>query len=248
MPIHDWTRVRANRFHDFHQSWTIEIRNALNRGILPAGYFAMTEQKTGGREPDVVALELSPDPTAFRGLIGGLAVREAPPQIHYTTQSDRSTYARRANRISVRHPDGKVVAIVEVVSPGNKSSVVALAEFVGKAVDFIDDGISLLLVDLFPPSKRDPQGVHKAIWDYFHEEPYTLPKDRPLTLASYMAGSSIVAYVEPVAVGLALPQMPRFIAQDRYVNCPLEATYRIAWNDFPAPLKLPLEPIDDTSR
>jgi hypothetical protein len=24
-------------FHDFHQGWTIEIRNKLNRGILPEG-------------------------------------------------------------------------------------------------------------------------------------------------------------------------------------------------------------------
>ena len=23
MPIHDWTRVRSNQFHDFHQSWTV---------------------------------------------------------------------------------------------------------------------------------------------------------------------------------------------------------------------------------
>src|SRR5215468_8474616 len=46
MPIHDWTRVRSNRFHDFHQSWTIAIRNALNAGRLPPGYFAMVEQKT----------------------------------------------------------------------------------------------------------------------------------------------------------------------------------------------------------
>jgi hypothetical protein len=43
MPIHDWTRVRANRFHDFHQSWTIAIRNALNGGLLPDGYLAMAE-------------------------------------------------------------------------------------------------------------------------------------------------------------------------------------------------------------
>ena len=45
MPIHDWTRVRSNRFHDFHQSWTVAICNALNAGRLPCGYFAMIEQK-----------------------------------------------------------------------------------------------------------------------------------------------------------------------------------------------------------
>ena len=35
MPIHDWTRVDAGLFHDFHQSWTVALRNALNEGILP---------------------------------------------------------------------------------------------------------------------------------------------------------------------------------------------------------------------
>src|SRR5258707_512692 len=39
MPLHDWTRVRANRFHDFHQGWTIAICNALNSRLLPPGYF-----------------------------------------------------------------------------------------------------------------------------------------------------------------------------------------------------------------
>jgi len=34
MPIHAWGKVDANLFHDFHQTWTISIRNALNGGLL----------------------------------------------------------------------------------------------------------------------------------------------------------------------------------------------------------------------
>jgi hypothetical protein len=49
------------------------------------------------------------------------------------------------------------------------------------------------------------------------------------------------SYVEPVAVGDALPDMPIFLTADRYVPCPLEATYQTAWEQFPAPLKGPLE-------
>src|SRR5437764_8936524 len=60
MPIHDWTRVRPNRFHDFHQKWTIAICNSLNTGRLPPGYFTIVEQRAGGPEPDVVTLELTP--------------------------------------------------------------------------------------------------------------------------------------------------------------------------------------------
>jgi hypothetical protein len=50
-----------------------------------------------------------------------------------------------------------------------------------------------------------------------------------------------VAYVEPIAVGDSLPEMPLFFAPGRYVPCPLEATYQTAWEQFPAPLKGPLE-------
>jgi hypothetical protein len=60
MPIHDWTRVRPNRFHDFHQSWTIAIRNAVNAGLLAPSHFAMVEQQAGGSEPDVITPELTP--------------------------------------------------------------------------------------------------------------------------------------------------------------------------------------------
>ena len=59
MPIHDWTRVRANRFHHFHQTWTANLAATLNSGRLPPGFFALTEQITGGPEADVVALEFS---------------------------------------------------------------------------------------------------------------------------------------------------------------------------------------------
>src|SRR5205085_7295069 len=101
MPIHDWTRVRANRFHDFHQSWTIAIRNALNAGQLPAGYFAMVEQKTGGPEPDVITLELSPRANALPP--AGLAVAAVPPKARFVTRSEAAGYALKANRIAVRH-------------------------------------------------------------------------------------------------------------------------------------------------
>ena len=57
MPIHDWTRVEAGDFHDFHQCWVVAIRNALNAGLLPPGYMAMAEQVTGRPIPDVVTLQ-----------------------------------------------------------------------------------------------------------------------------------------------------------------------------------------------
>ena len=238
MPIHDWTRVRSNRFHDFHQSWTIAIRNGLNAGRLPPGYFAMVEQQTGGPEADVITLELTPQAGPAPG---GVAVALQPPKARFVTRTETASYARKANRITVRHPDGDVVAVVEIVSPGNKDSRHAIRAFARKAVALLQAGVHLLVVDLFPPGRRDPQGIHKVIWDRLREEPFTLPPDKQLTVAAYAAGTETVAYVEPVAVGDALPDMPIFLTAQRYVPCPLEATYQTAWEQFPAPLRGPLE-------
>ncbi len=168
MPIHDWTRVRANRFHDFHQSWTVAICDALNAGRLPSGYFAMIERKAVTPEPDVIVVERNPPTSATWG---GLSVERQPPKTRFVMRADAGSYARKANRLTVRHPDGDVVAILEIVSPGNKDSRHALRAFTRKAVEFLQAGVHLLIVDLFPPGPRDPQGIHKAIWDRIRDEP-----------------------------------------------------------------------------
>ena len=49
----------------------------------------------------------------------------------------------------------------------NKFSNNELRTFVEKTSNMIAQGVHLLVIDLFPPSKRDPQGIHKAIWDEF---------------------------------------------------------------------------------
>src|SRR5207244_823486 len=147
MPIHDWSRVEPGIFHDFHQAWTIEIRNALNGGGLPGGYFAMAEQVLSGPIPDVVTLQRRPKPTESTPGRGGLAVAEAPPQARFVRSADVDPYVRKANRLVIKHRLGQIVAVLEIMSPGNKSSQHALRSFVEKAEDLLRSGINLLVVD-----------------------------------------------------------------------------------------------------
>jgi hypothetical protein len=236
MPVHDWAPVDHGIFHDFHQAWTIEIRNALNAGILPEGYFAMTEQVISGPIPDVITLQQQ-DLTDIRQASGGLAVADAPPRARFVAVAEPDVYSRRANRIAVKHALGRVVAVIEIVSPGNKSSRHHVRTFVEKAVELLRQEIHLLVVDLFPPSVRDPQGLHKAIWDEIRDEPFELPSDKPLTIAAYFAGVPLTAYVEPVAVGDRLPELPVFLDAGTYVPAPLETTYETTWDKCPAALR-----------
>ena len=215
---------------------------ALNTGVLPPDYFALPEQSIRGPVPDVLTLKLSPERGHPTETTPGLAVAAAPPRTRLVRRAEETIYVRKADRIAVRHRHGQVVAVVEIVSPGNKASKNELRAFVEKTANLIAQGVHLLVIDLIPPSKRDPQGIHKAIWDEFVEEDFELPADQRLTLAAYDAGPPPVAYVEPVAVGQPLPAMPLFLKPEFYVPAPLEDTYRITWDDFfPAPLKGLLE-------
>ena len=241
MPIHAWSKTDAGLFHHFHQSWIVYLCRGLNDGVLPPDYFALAEQVTAGPIPDVLTLRHAssrPDAGSSRGdALGGVALAEVAPRTMFLRRAEPDIYALKADRVSIRHREWGVVAVIEVVSPGNKSSKAALRSFVDKAVAFLRQGVHLLVIDLFPPTPRDPQGMHKAIWDEILEEPFALPPGRPLTLASYSAGVEKIACVEPVAVGDRLPDMPLFIEPERYVSAPLEATYDLTWNDCPAPFR-----------
>jgi hypothetical protein len=241
MPIHDWTRVDAGLFHDYHQDWTIELRRSLNAGRLPPGYVALADQQTGGPIPDVLALHRAPRHSGPAEPGGGLAVATVPPKARFVVELERNEYARRANRIRIQHRHGQVVAVIEIVSPGNKGSRTALQSFVRKAADLFWQGISLLVVDLFPPSARDPQGIQKVILEEISDQPLVLPPDKPLTVGAYRAGPVQTVYVEPVAVGDDLPSLPIFLLDDQYVPAPLEETYRASWAAFPADFKELLE-------
>ena len=102
-----------------------------------------------------------------------------------------------------------------------------------KACELLEHRIHLLIVDPFPPGPRDPNGIHAAIWEEVQETDFQLPSDQPLTLVAYECELTTRAYVETVAVGQSLPEMPLFLEPDGCVMVPLEATYQTAFGVMP---------------
>src|SRR5207248_1877956 len=137
MPVHDWTRVGDGTFHDFHYSWVLEIKRALKRGILPKGYYVMAEQVGGDiGTPDVLTLQTAGTGSEPEGpLAGTVTLTETPPIVHARTTIPRDAYARVQRTLVIRHTsDDRIVAMIEVLSPGNKSSRHAIRAFLDKAV------------------------------------------------------------------------------------------------------------------
>lgn len=214
MPIHDWTRVTAGTFHDFHSSWITHIKESLNEDLLQPPYYAMAEQHAGDVVPDILTLSTAA-----------------------SADGDfESTYREARRTITIRHRSGhRLVAMIEILSPGNKDGEQHLRSLVDKAVACIGEGIHLLVVDLFPPGPCDPQGIHGAIWTRLGlSGPYEQPAGQPLTLVAYRADRPPEAFIEPVAVGDELIEMPVFLDPGYYINVPLEPTYQQAYRGVPA--------------
>src|SRR5690348_7774563 len=118
MPVHDWTRVDAGIFHDFHTVWVGQLRTALNEGLLPDGFYALTEQHVGRSIADVLTLHASPaDQLPLPPVAGGTAVAEAPPRVRRKQTVEPAGLARRRS-LAIRHVSGhRLIALVEIISP-----------------------------------------------------------------------------------------------------------------------------------
>ena len=136
-----------------------DAARALNAGLLPQGYYALAEQVANDIIPDVLTLQDLDSPVAGgegngRELDGssGVALAEAVPRWSRESIGEAMLLAAKRRRLVIRHATGdRIVALIEIISPGNKESRAALNLFVDKAVGALGAGYHLLLLDLFPP-------------------------------------------------------------------------------------------------
>ena len=59
---------------------------------------------------------------------------------------------------------------------------------------------------------------------------------------SYESAESVRAFIEPIATGDSLVDMPLYLRPGRYVSVPLEETYRLAFESVPRRWRTILEP------
>jgi len=191
----------------------------------------LAEQVAAGFGPDLLTLQEHNNPNEATG---GTATLTLPKTKHVLEQV-RGLRQRRKGRVVVRHvSDDRIVAILEIVSPGNKASDRNFRDFVEKACGLLDQRIHLVFLDPFPPGPRDPHGIHAAIWEEYTGASFAPPANEPLTLVSYESGDVVRAYIETLAVGDLLPELPLFLAPGFYIQLPLEGMYQAAWETVPA--------------
>ena len=249
MPVHDWKRVKAGIFHDFHQKWNVTVCDALNDGLLPEDYYALVEQNAteedddgGGRRPnlDVLTLgrlgeDLDGPPVAPRDdfdLGNATALVDAPPRTRITIAGDAATYAERRKTVVVRHAvrDDRPVALLEIASPGNKDRPSSVAAFVGKCEAAFAAELHLVVIDVHPPRRHDPGRLPATVADAVG---LAFDEGIEVAAASFEADFTPRAYADPFADGEDLPVLPLFYKSGWYVNLDLQATYDAAFARVP---------------
>ena len=237
MPVHDWSRVKAGMFHDFHHAWIHEIKRALNAGALPNEYYAMAEQWSAKRELDVLALQsrgsddaIAGDPTSATST--GVLPR---PKLRDVAQTEEDWYRRKKSHVAVRHvSDDRVVALIEILSAGNKSNKKAFDEFIAKTLQLLDADVHLLLIDVLPRTKRDPKGIHPVIWENITDDAPSMIGTGSLSAVAYeVIPGGVNGFCESFSVSEKLPEMPLFLDEDAQVPVSLEQTYMSAFNAVP---------------
>ena len=264
VPLHDWTRVSAGKWHDMHLAWIGALRTELNEGVLPDPYFALAEPVTGfritsdgdegstylpeewRREPDMLAAvgrSAAGDRAGGNGVlhlprpVACLEAAEAPSRFALFEEVGPGT-ARR--RVTVRHPDGdRVVALIEFASPGNRDAVLKVSHFAHTVAAALEAGIHCVLIDPFPPTAAAPAGLHGAVLAELEGRHVPDPA-KPLTFVGYQATGRVGEYaaaVEPRAVGEPVPTVPLFLDPEWFLPLDLAPSYAAAFRGCPKPVR-----------
>ena len=149
----------------------------------------------------------------------------------------------RKSRVGIRSEiDDSVVTMIDIVLPEEKASRESFKAFVDGVRALLNRRINLLILDPFPPTSLHHYGIHSAIWEQIEADVVFLsPADKPLTLVAYEAGADIAAFIEPVAIGDILPNMPVILEPGGAVELLLEETYQSAFAAYPLRWRTVLE-------
>src|SRR5262249_45008568 len=134
------------RWESFHSSWATKIAETLMERWLPSNYIAEENVHFGPSvEIDIATFDRGPG-------AGGVAVAQSNPRVWSPPAPDVVLPAVFPETFEVRilNTDAgpKLVAAIELISPGNKDRAAERRAFAAKCASYLSQGISLIIVDI----------------------------------------------------------------------------------------------------
>jgi hypothetical protein len=221
-----------------HAGWASSISRLLNRKLLPKRYRAVPLVTHSGRiEIDVATLRQD-DVLAAPGDGGGVATAVWAPA-RPTIDLAVDFVDLDSVEVQVFDEEGQhLVAAVELVSPRNKDRPTAREAFVIKCANYLQNGVSVLIVDVVTERTAN---LHRQLLELLQLSGQTNGREfPPLYAVAYRTFTSsgkgqLQAWEETLAVGRPLPILPLWIDLDKVVPLDLQATYRETCEDLRIP-------------
>jgi Protein of unknown function (DUF4058) len=218
-------------WESFHAKLAVSIADHLNR-ILPRRFIAEVQTHLGSRvEADVVEFEWLKDgdraEDVGNGPGGGVAVHAWAPPVATLIMP-----AVFPDTFEVQVRDGdddmRLVAVVELVSPGNKDRPETRPGFASKSAAYLQRGIGLIVVDIVTKGHFN---LHNELLPLLNlDSRFEMPDDPPLYVVAYRPihrenANFIEAWPVVLSVGSALPLVPLWLRRFSAIPLDLEAIY-----------------------
>jgi hypothetical protein len=222
--------IAERRWESFHSNWATKIADALTERWLPPNYIAEEHAYIGPSvEIDVGTFERDSSTGEESG--GGTVVK-AGPKVWTPPAPDAVVPSVFPDTFEVRvlstDTGPKLVAAIELISPGNKDRATESRAFAVKCASYLYQGISLIIVDIVTSRRAN---LHNEILRVMEAaEVLQLEPEVALYAVAYRplhrAGKDeIDTWRSPLALHQPLPTLPLSLRADLVIPVDFEATY-----------------------
>jgi hypothetical protein len=217
------------RWESFLSRWATKLADALT-DRLPPDYIAEEHAHLGPSvEIDVATFERQS--SAVANDRGG-AVATAGRQVWTPLAADGALPSVFPDTFEVRvlstEADPKLVAAIELVSPGNKDRAVERRAFATKVASYLHQGISVIIVDIVTNRRAN---LHNEVLQLMEAgDTLRLPPETTLYAVAYRPlrrgrGDEIDVWRSPLALGQPLPMLPLGLRAELVIPAEFEAAY-----------------------
>jgi hypothetical protein len=212
-------------WESFHSAWANAMVSRLNQDWLPESYRAIPQVHLGANvEIDMATVRLREEKQETGN--GATTAVWAPPQARLAVAvdfTDRDTF-----EVLVRDRARRLVAAVELVSPGNKDRPGARRDFAVKCASYLQQQVALIVVDVVTERHANlhgelmqllnlPAALVEAVPSRLYAVAYRVRQEEER--------SSLELWPALLALGEVLPTLPLWLGNDLAVPLDLEASY-----------------------
>ncbi len=221
----------TRHWESFHVNWAGAIADALNESLLLEGYFAEEHAQLGARvEIDVATFSGSETGAHTAGTTATLPSRVwAPPQPAFVVPAAFPDSFEVL--VFENEGGGRLVAAVELVSPGNNDRVTQRHAFAIKCSSYLCRGISLIVIDIVTNRRAN---LHNEIMQLLgHAAGSAILAEAVLYAVAYRpivrdGQEQIEIWPAPLEIGRSLPELPLALNAELALPIDLESTYTAA--------------------